>query len=217
MDERPGSEADAVDWFLASRFAAAPDGLLRQALRRQTTRVLRRRRRGKQAALAAALALCYLAGLGTARLGAPPGPSETPARVERKAQPPDGKEGAPTSSAAAPGGMNESLLPLEQDPDVPAIVLERVAARFERLAAAAASEQRSDLYRRASHLYRRAGDRCLQDQHTAVALHCYARSLDTARDAGAEAELAVAAEDNWLLIALKRARLEEKDHVKTDS
>ena len=198
MDDNPAFEADAVDRFLASRFPAAPDDFFSQELRRQTTRVLRRRLRVKQAGLVAALVFCYLAGVGTAGLAALP-LGRAPEMAQRDAGPADAKKDLPPPPALAPPGGADAPLPLEQDPNVPAVV-------FERVAAAVSAEMRS-------RFYRRAGDRYLEDEDTFSALRCYARSLD----AGSQVELLISPEDNWLLIALKKARQEEKSHAKTDS
>jgi hypothetical protein len=60
-------------------------------------------------------------------------------------------------------------------------------------------------------LFREAGQRYLQDQgDVESALRCYRQSLDS------NAELAVAPEDDWLLIALKHARQEERRHARND-
>jgi hypothetical protein len=56
-------------------------------------------------------------------------------------------------------------------------------------------------------VYRRAGDRYYVDHNDLQgALRCYRRALD----AGSQDDLQIAANDNWLLIALKEARTKEK-------
>jgi hypothetical protein len=63
-------------------------------------------------------------------------------------------------------------------------------------------------------LFRRAGDRYLENDHDVKsALRCYARALETSSDQ----DLTISADDSWLLIALKKARQEEKTHAKTRS
>jgi hypothetical protein len=57
--------------------------------------------------------------------------------------------------------------------------------------------------------YREAGDRYLRDENDlASAVRCYANALDST----SENDLAVRADDSWLLMALKQARRKEK-HV----
>jgi hypothetical protein len=59
-------------------------------------------------------------------------------------------------------------------------------------------------------LYRRAGDRYLDDEgDPESALRCYGQALDGA----AAADRAVAAEDSWLLMAIKNARQKEKSYA----
>ena len=92
--------------------------------------------------------------------------------------------------------MTRALLPIDQDPEVSASLLERVAGL--------SKDNRA-------RLYRRAGDRYLDDGDMQAALRCYAHALDTSK---AE-ELAISEDDNWLLMQLKKARLEEKNHAQT--
>jgi hypothetical protein len=180
---------DAVEQFLETRFSPADDPRARQGILLQTTRVLRRRRRMKQLSFLAALAACYAAGLGTMRLWMTAPASPTPATVvERTA------EQTPEAPVPAP---RPGALPLEKDPDVPAVVIERVAF--------ASDEQRARL------LFLRAGNRYLEnDGDMEAALRCYTQALASAKDE----DLTISAEDNWFLMALKKARLEEKNHAK---
>ncbi len=61
-------------------------------------------------------------------------------------------------------------------------------------------------------LYRRAGDRYLDDEKDPEsALRCYGQALDAAGEVGR----AVAAEDSWLLMAIKNARQKEKRDAKS--
>jgi hypothetical protein len=61
--------------------------------------------------------------------------------------------------------------------------------------------------------YRRAGDRYLAESNdTEAALRCYRQMLNT----GSEKDLLIAADDNWLLMALKDARLKEKLDAKSN-
>jgi hypothetical protein len=66
---------------------------------------------------------------------------------------------------------------------------------------------------RSAELNRRAGDRYLADENDlASAVRCYKRFLNACTDT----ELEVAPLDNWLLVSLKNARLEEKRHAKNN-
>jgi hypothetical protein len=63
-------------------------------------------------------------------------------------------------------------------------------------------------------LYQLAGDRYLAEfGDLQAALRCYRQALDES----SEQDLRVKPEDNWLLIALKKARQKEKQNAKPDS
>ncbi len=77
-------------------------------------------------------------------------------------------------------------------------------------------EQRSAAadQRERAELFRRAGDRYLEEEGDPEwALRCYTQYLN----AGAEADLEITVEDNWLLMAIKDARQKEKRHAKNGS
>ena len=62
-------------------------------------------------------------------------------------------------------------------------------------------------------LYREAGDLYFHANHDyEAALRCYTQALDAASDQ----DLAVSPDDNWLLMALKEARLKEKKDARND-
>jgi hypothetical protein len=62
-------------------------------------------------------------------------------------------------------------------------------------------------------LYREAGQRYLQEHHDVQsALRCYGQALDS----GTDKDLTVNPEDDWLLIALKHARQEEKRYARQE-
>jgi hypothetical protein len=173
--------------FLNLRIRTVPDAALQQRLRGETTRVLRRRRRAKQVGYGAALVLCYAAGLATMRLWIPKLPVAVPLEIV---------ESAPVPAAV----QVVASVPLENDPDVPAVVIERVAA-------AAHADRRAQLYHR-------AGDRYLEnDNDLSSALRCYSLALDYTT----ESDLAIMPDDNWLLMNLKKARQEEKRHAQANS
>jgi hypothetical protein len=182
-------EQDPVEHLLTPVFANEDRAPLRQALLAETTRRLRRQRRFKQLVHAASLLVCYLAGLGTMKLALPgTAKNET---ANNHSQGPD------YSQAHAFTDQSQVLPPIEQDPEVPAHVLERIAS---------VSEEKQ------SNLYRLAADRYLEeDNNVQAALRCYGRSLDTAK----REDLAISEDDNWLLMELKKARLEEKNHAQT--
>jgi hypothetical protein len=194
MDESRAPFRDPTGEFLGRRLTASSDLGLRQRLFRDTTRVVRRRRRWKQAGRAAALVACYLAGVCTSWLGrteSVPDPQVTRSEIESPHSYP-----SPPDAAIA---LARISLPLDDDPDVPAVV-------FERVAVAASPERRS-------HLFRRAGDRYLDGADEIAAIRCYRLALDSA----SERDLVISPDDNWLLIALKKARQEGKNYVHTSS
>jgi hypothetical protein len=116
------------DDFLDTYAPAARGDALKASLREKTTRVLRWRRRGKQAGIAGLLLLAYAAGLGTMRLA---GPLAKPAEI------------APQETAQAPRQ--------EVKPDLAAVQQDRPADQ-ERLGSQQ-PERRADLLRRAGDLY----------------------------------------------------------------
>jgi hypothetical protein len=60
-------------------------------------------------------------------------------------------------------------------------------------------------------LYRKAGDRYLEEKDLEAALRCYTQSLDR----GGDEDLTVQLDDAWLLILIKDARQKEKNDAKT--
>jgi hypothetical protein len=185
-------EQDPVEHLLTPVFASDERTPLRQALLVETIRRLRRRQRIKQFVHGAALLVCYLAGLGTMRLAIP---------GNARNQTDNHSQSADYSQARAftgnPQVLTPAVPPVDQDPEVPANVLERIASVSE--------DKQSDLYRLAA-------DRYLEeDNNVQAALRCYGRSLDTAK----REDLAISEKDNWLLMELKKARLEGKSHAQT--
>ena len=77
-------------------------------------------------------------------------------------------------------------------------------AELERLAKRS-PERRGDLYRRAGDLY------ATEQGDLSSALRCYREALD----AGDEKNLAISADDHWLLMAIKDARQKEKNDART--
>lgn len=108
----PGSpERDFVDAALSPSPTRASPGLLRERLRLQTTGVIRQRRRVKRIAWAAALLVCYLAGVASSRAWLS---GETPARVDQIAQ----DEPQPAPPAPAPPG--DQVRPVREKPGIAA-------------------------------------------------------------------------------------------------
>jgi hypothetical protein len=191
----PRSENE-IDQILMMSSPAAENEGLRQEVLVQTLRVLRQGRRRRRLGFIGLLVLCYAAGLGTWQAWkAPPLSPTSELRVVEKEV-----NTEPQSTRAADLVPKEaSPASVETDPAVPAVVLERIGASL--------SPERSAAY------YRSAGDRYLEvEGDLASAVRCYKRSLDAA----SQAELGISTEDNWLLMAMKKARQGEQSHAKSD-
>jgi hypothetical protein len=139
-----------IDDFLQKAAPAVVNPELRQALRVQTTRVLRRRRWWRRTRLTGALAACYLAGILTMRVAAPaPAP---PPEISRQPTPPTLPDEPERVEAPRPT-VEETALALEW-------------RAFE------ATEHRAELYRQ-------AGDRYLErERDPSSALRCYRQALN---------------------------------------
>jgi hypothetical protein len=189
MTENPRS--DPIEHFL-ERSSGLPPSQARETLLFQTRRLVRGRRRRKQLVLALALIGCYLAGAVTMQAwvrGITPPPETT--NLQRIAKPP-GEIALQTPTAPSHSAVP---VPLDRDPDVPAALVELIAAR---------SPGHQAL------LYRNAGDRYLRDLgDLESALRCYRLAL-----ASPESDLSLDPEDNWILMALKQARQKEKSNAK---
>jgi hypothetical protein len=165
----------------------SPDGL-RLSLLAQSSRLLRQRRRWRRAGQGMLLGACYVAGLLTTWLCMPsPGSPPTSILAEHPS----------LASRPNPPGDGLPAPAVDIGPEVPAIVLERLAS--------ANKVQRA-------RFYRLAGDRYLEGEGDAeAALRCYGLALDADR----RENLTISVDDTWLLMALKRARIEGKNHEKT--
>src|SRR5437868_1258458 len=145
MNDTPSFDESPVDRFLEAPQALNLDTSLRQSLRSQTTGLLRRRRRWKQAGYVVGLAVCYAAGLLTMRVHDAPTKVPTgPELVEHTSDSEKPTKGVPPASPGV--ALAQAELSLEQDPSVPIMVLERVAA-------STPAEQRFPLLRRAGDRY----------------------------------------------------------------
>jgi hypothetical protein len=187
MDDTAAAHgADFEDW-LDRPWPPAGTEKLRRSLLDRTTRVLRRRRRVRQLSYIMALAVCYAAGLLTMRLGMGSPRVERPEMVQGPA--------GPAKPMAPPAPAPPSVPPSRLEPEAPALVLEWKAVD--------SREKRPDLYRR-------AGDRYLEEESDVEsALRCYRGALDS----GSEEDLTISEDDNWLLMALKEAKQKEKRHA----
>jgi hypothetical protein len=186
MPESTDFTPDPLDDLLRPAVTAGADEALRRRLLDQTTRALRGRRRRRVVAWAAALAACYVAGVLTVYwLG--------PRRIERIEIVRNVPAPAPPLVMPQPAPVAPALLDAKP---TSAVALEWKA--FD------ADQHRPELYRK-------AGDRYLRENaDPASALRCYGQSLNGA----SEKDLAISANDDYLLMLVKNARQKEKDHAK---
>jgi hypothetical protein len=203
MQELDPVRDDDIDEILSPALAAPRNDDLRQAVFVQTTCLLRRRRRLKRGFWVAGLAACYCAGLVTMTLwrAYTPPPNQS-VLVDAEANIADSRGPAPVEPEVPhqPEALARLRQPGEIGPAVPAVVLERMGA--------ALAADRKAAY------YRDAGDRYLEvEGDLQSAVRCYRRALD----ACSEVELAISADDNWLLMAMKKARQGERSHAKSNS
>jgi negative regulator of sigma E activity len=182
-------EPDPIEAML--RPPAQPDSdTLRKSVYTQTMRVLRRGRLLRQFAFAASLLLSFAAGVGVMRITAR---TDSGDQVESEARRAGGV------SPLIPPGHPGADAPRSPTPDDSALDAEWIAF---------------DSTDRRSELYRKAGDRYINDEKDLQsALRCYSNSLDD----GTEQDLAISPDDNWLLMAIKDARQKEKKHAKQGS
>ena len=187
MTTNPGFDDDPLNQLLST--PATPRADLRGEILARTQGVLRRRRLIRRAGYALALAGCYVAGILTMSLATP-----APPAIAHQDQP-AASNVASSTQAQAPQEVARETAPAR---DRPAVVRKRPAVaavrqtRFEKL--------------------RKAADRALLEQGDMMAaVTLYKKALDVAKPE----ELAISVErDNWLLISLKEARLQEKQNAK---
>jgi hypothetical protein len=184
MSDRPDAPRDPLDDFLTAAPSTPCASAWKQSLLVQTTRTLRRRHHWKRVGFVTVLAACYAAGALTMRLAAP---VSTPQEVANNAPQP-APERTPTP------------VPVPPAPEV------ATSARDLEWQAVENPDRRAELFRR-------AGDRYLNDENDLEsAVRCYKHALD----AGSDTDLKIAPQDTWLLVSLKNARQEEKPHGKND-
>jgi hypothetical protein len=178
---------DPLDELLTPSIPPARVPRLQVALLARTTSVLRRRRRWRHFGFVVALAACYAAGVLTMRLLAKPTIVEAaPIVIERVVE----REQKPVQVSEKPNRP----APAEAAPTALALEWQAVESENNR-----------------AELFRRAGDRYLNDENDPEsALRCYKNALN----AGADPK--VSPDDNWLLTSIKNAQQEEKRHANND-
>jgi hypothetical protein len=177
---------DALDDFLGRPVPRASDELRRTVLEK-TTRVVRGQRRRKLlAAVIAVVAACVLFAISGYLLFS----GRREPNVVRD------------EPAPAPSPKPSPIIA----PPAPALAADTPAPVLERAGEMGRPEVRAELYRR-------AGDRYLEESADAeAALRCYTQALDDAsRD-----DLNVSSSDSWLLMALKMDRRKEKRNANVD-
>ena len=186
-DERTPDPVEAV--LAASRGDLDTAGL-RAALLERTTGIIRRRRRVRRFAVAAALLACYLAGAATAETWWPWRPG-APATASHETVP----GGGPATVADRPDSDGPPPVPQTPAPDgVGQAVATAKISRFE--------------------AYRQAGDRFLKEPaQLSLAVRSYSNALSVA---SAEERAISPERDSWLLMALKDSRIKERSHGNPD-
>jgi hypothetical protein len=170
---------DPVEQFLGTDFSAPAAAGLQQVVLAKTMCVLRRRHLRRRLAWAGALAACFLAGMGTMLLW------HTLELPEQQAQRLHPKEdlAANQEKPAAPSAK----------PEPPPSLAELEWRAFD------SRDNRATLFFEVAQRYLE------EERDYDSALRCYRQALDAApREA-----LAIRPDDNWLVMALKEARLKE--------
>jgi len=156
----------------------------KDSLLARTTRTVRRRRRGRRVGILAALAACYVAGMVSMRF------LRTEPAVEVRKEIVYLRE--------------QPKLEITEQPDVQPTPQAPVTALALEWQAAENPERNAELNRRAGDLYFE------EENDWQSAVRCYKRYLT----ACADEELKIDPKDNWLLVTLKNARMEERRHAK---
>lgn len=178
-------ELDEIEGLLTGTPGGASEEL-RQAIQRKTLAVLRRRRWVRHSIWAAGLTGCYAAGILTmAFLRSPASPPIIATAPETEVP----------AKASANQGTSEMGKPEPVQPPDSALALEWQALDSE--------QKRPDLFLL-------AGDKYLQGNDLRSAMRCYRGALEGAR----EHDLLITANDTWLLMSLKEAKLEENRYAK---
>jgi hypothetical protein len=184
MKPIPFFDDDALDDLLRPPSITDRQEKLRQRLAKETTTILLRRRWLRRLRVAAAMAACYLAGLATMSWLAPQPAITSIPPAQRISEAPRTAEARPQNTALA----DSSAIAMEWQ------ALEAIHDR--------------------PNLYRRAGDRYLEETgDIQSALRCYRQFLDS----GSDSDRIIAPQDSWLLMALKEARQPSRPHSGKDS
>jgi hypothetical protein len=162
------------------------DPALHQDVLARTLSVVRRRRLVRRAGLVAGFAACFAAGALTMRLLTPT--VEPEVRIVERF-------------------IDREAVPAPTPQLDPSVIAQAKSALDIEWQAVENPERRAELFRR-------AGDRYLNDENDLEsAVRCYKIALEGA----SVEELQVTPQDTWLLISLKNARQEENRHGKSDS
>jgi hypothetical protein len=161
-----------------------PPPVWKESLLSRTTRVLRWRRRGRQLRFVVVLTACYAAGMLSMRF----------LRAEPAVE------------------VHKEIVYVRTEPQPePPRPRQAPPAPEQQLTALALEWQAAENPERSAELNRRAGDRYFEDENDfESAVRCYKRFLSVCADQ----ELEIDPKDNWLLVTLKNARLEERRHAK---
>jgi hypothetical protein len=169
-----------LDDFLDRDFTCESNDTLRDAIRQQTTRVLRGRRRIRRLGFIGSAAACYLLGLATMWFFVP-------------------RSAATNELPAAPVTIADNT----RTPSPPEEKLPESPELCELDAQTAPPAERAIRFRKAGDLY------LAQANDYASALRCYREAFD----GGGDQALQFSPEDNWLVVAIKKARLMEKNNA----
>jgi hypothetical protein len=172
---------DPFEQFLITDFSGSAPPELRQGTLAQTLHVLRRRRRLRRLAQAGALAACFLAGMGTMLFWS--SVTETERAVENR-------------------GEGPHVASMQEKPAAP-LTKPKTALSLVEL-----EWQAFDSRDNRAVLFFAVADRYFAEERDYdAALRCYRQALD----ASPREALSVRPNDNWLVMALKEARLKETD------
>jgi hypothetical protein len=173
---------DPIERFLSADFNGPATPGLRQTVFAQTTRAFQRRRLRRRVAVLAALAACFLAGMGTTLAWQMRELPKEEAQVIAPKKNHTPKPSDPPVIASAKPAAAPSLVELEW---------RAFDSRDNRAA-----------------LFFEVAQRYLEEQHDyESALRCYRQALDAAPKEG----LAIRSDDNWFVMALKEARQKEEN------
>jgi len=177
---------EQYDELLNGGDSSVDNAALRRTILAQTLPVVRRRRWVRRAALAAMLAACYAAGLASPLLWR----DRVPASVASRNNVPDAQESDTFVAARQVAKSAHAPAAVPSPPAHPQRVAQDRRTKYE--------------------TFRDSGDRWLRDApDISLAIQGYAAAL---RSASADERAMAPQRDTWLLLALKRAKLQENSH-----